>query len=138
MRGEKGERMMENEKALSSARPLIGFPLGLALLLFMLLSMSGIFTCCLHWDKLRSLVRAFRVRDDNAGDTSLDHLPSQKSSPLVISKQKQAQSLLVSMPGDEIPKFVALACPCKPPTEKKLSATGLNKNPTEFAYSVNI
>lgn len=74
---------MENEDASSSARPLIGFPLGLALLLFMLFSMSGFFTCYLHWEKVRSLVRAFRDDDDNAEiQTDFDHLRPQNSLPL--------------------------------------------------------
>ncbi|XP_031279256.1 uncharacterized protein At5g65660-like [Pistacia vera] len=122
---------MENEDASSSARPLISFPLGLALLLFILCSMTGFFTCCFFRDKVRSLVR-FRD-DDNADEiqTNFDHLRPQKSSPLRrISKQKQAQSLLVSMPGDEIPKFVALACPCKPSIVEKLTVTVLDETPT--------
>lgn len=33
-------------------------------------------------------------------------------------KQKQGESLPVMMPGDEFPKFVAVACPRHPPTEE--------------------
>lgn len=39
-----------------SDRPSIGFPLGLALLLILLLFMCGFFTCCIHWNKLRALL----------------------------------------------------------------------------------
>jgi hypothetical protein len=39
-----------------SSRPTLGFPLGTALLLLVIFSLSGIFSCCYHWDKLRSLL----------------------------------------------------------------------------------
>ena len=41
-----------------SARPTLGFPLGTALLLLVIFSLSGMFSCCYHWDKLRSLLRS--------------------------------------------------------------------------------
>jgi hypothetical protein len=37
-----------------SSRP----PLGTALLLLVIFSLSGMFSCCYHWDKLRSLLRS--------------------------------------------------------------------------------
>lgn len=30
-------------------------------------------------------------------------------------KQNQRQSMPVLMPGDEVPKFIAMPCPCEPP-----------------------
>uniref|UniRef100_A0A453MLV7 Uncharacterized protein n=1 Tax=Aegilops tauschii subsp. strangulata TaxID=200361 RepID=A0A453MLV7_AEGTS len=39
-----------------SSRPTLGFPLGTALLLLVIFSLSGIFSCCYHWDRLRSLL----------------------------------------------------------------------------------
>ena len=41
-----------------SSRPTLGFPLGTALLLLVIFSLSGMFSCCYHWDKLRSLLRS--------------------------------------------------------------------------------
>lgn len=34
-------------------------------------------------------------------------------------KENHVQSLPVLMPGDMVPKFIALACPCKAPTDEK-------------------
>jgi len=57
------KNIMEDDPGASS-RPSIGFPLGLALLLLMLFCMSAFFSCCLHWDKLRSLLHS--SPDENA------------------------------------------------------------------------
>ena len=35
-------------------------------------------------------------------------------------KKNQSQSLPVLMPGDQIPKFIALPCPCEPPRPYKV------------------
>ncbi|KAJ4701519.1 Hydroxyproline-rich glycoprotein family protein [Melia azedarach] len=122
---------MESEEAIASAdRPSIGFPLGLALLFVLLFCMSAFLACCLHWDKIRSFILPFSDHDEYddgpADDIQInidDNLP-QKSSPLhMISKQNQGESLLVSMPGDQLPKFVAMACPRKPSTVEKLPVT---------------
>lgn len=53
----------------SSSRPTLGFPLGTALLLIVIFSLSGVFSCCYHWDKLRHLRGSFTDAD---GD-GLDH-----------------------------------------------------------------
>lgn len=55
-----------------SSRPSLSFPLGTALLLIVIFSLSGIFSCCYHWDKLRSLRRSFNT--DHEDDT--DDAPS--------------------------------------------------------------
>lgn len=145
---------MENQDLSPShsdaSRPSLGFPLGTALLLIIIFSLSGIFSCCYHWDKLRSLRRSFS--DDPDPDTHNSHTdieqPPTKSKPtthmvififfsvklisfflclILISftyifflgfydlKQNQTQSLPVLMPGDEMPKFIAMPCPCEPP-----------------------
>uniref|UniRef100_A0A2P2PJZ3 Hydroxyproline-rich glycoprotein family protein n=1 Tax=Rhizophora mucronata TaxID=61149 RepID=A0A2P2PJZ3_RHIMU len=96
-----------------SARPSIGFPLGLSLLLFMLFSMSMLFTCCLHWDKLRSLLGFSSDGDAHVPEADAVHVPQKSASPR-ISKQNPAQSLPVLMPGDQVPKFIAMACPSEP------------------------
>lgn len=36
-------------------------------------------------------------------------------------KQNFAQSLPVMMPGDEVPKFIAIACPCQPPRDERIT-----------------
>ena len=41
-----------------ASRPSLGFPLGTALLLLVIFTLSGIFSCCYHWDKLRSIRRS--------------------------------------------------------------------------------
>ncbi|OAY51091.1 uncharacterized protein At5g65660 [Manihot esculenta] len=108
---------MENEE---STRPSIGFPLGLALLLVMLLFMAGFFTCCLYWDKLRSLL----------GVSSEEISHAQKPTPpQEESKRNRAESLPVLMPGDQVPRFIAMACPCKPPLPEKITIK-VQKPPT--------
>ena len=42
-----------------ASRPSLGFPLGTALLLIIIFSLSGIFSCCYHWDKFRSLRQSY-------------------------------------------------------------------------------
>ncbi|XP_057975941.1 uncharacterized protein At5g65660 isoform X2 [Malania oleifera] len=102
-----------------SSRPSLGFPLGTALLLIVIFTLSGIFSCCYHWDKFRSLRRSFS--DDVDPELAApDESPTSKSNPTYLVKQNQSQTLPVLMPGDEIPKFVALPCPCKPPRAEKV------------------
>lgn len=59
---------MESQDHLSpshvdASRPSLGFPLGTALLLIIIFSLSGILSCCYHWDKLRSLRQSFSDSD---------------------------------------------------------------------------
>ncbi|MBA0685628.1 hypothetical protein Goari_013281 [Gossypium aridum] len=44
---------------MDASRPSLGFPLGTALLLIIIFSLSGFFSCCYHWGKFRSLRRSF-------------------------------------------------------------------------------
>ncbi|XP_023518276.1 uncharacterized protein At5g65660-like [Cucurbita pepo subsp. pepo] len=97
-----------------ASRPSLGFPLGTALLLLVIFTLSGIFSCCYHWDKLRS------IRRSAAQALHHDHhlLPSSpsKSNPTALDLEKnQRESLSVVMPGDSIPKFIAMPCPREPP-----------------------
>ncbi|KAK1439059.1 hypothetical protein QVD17_04874 [Tagetes erecta] len=90
-----------------SSRPTLGFPLGTALLLIIIFSLSGFFSCCYHWDKLRHL------RGSSQDSTS-------KPNSIVTEKNKaEKESLPVIMPGDRIAKFIALPCPCQPPRIQK-------------------
>ncbi|KAL9659741.1 hypothetical protein QQ045_024550 [Rhodiola kirilowii] len=95
-----------------ASRPSLGFPLGTALLLLVIFSLSGIFSCCYHWDKLRSLRRL--PYDDHLESK----LPNNNN-----NKNSAQQSLPVVMPGDEVPRFIALPCPCEPRrwSDKKMS-----------------
>ncbi|XP_051141079.1 uncharacterized protein At5g65660-like isoform X2 [Andrographis paniculata] len=90
------------EGSSSSYRSSLGFPVGTAVLLLVIFSLTGIFSCCYHWDKLRR--RATLVSADA------------KSHHLDLKPAKQHRSSLpVIMPGDSVPRFIALPCPCEPP-----------------------
>ncbi|GMI67715.1 hypothetical protein like AT5G65660 [Hibiscus trionum] len=106
---------MENQVVspphVDASRPSLGFPLGTALLLIIIFSLSGIFSCCYHWDKLRSLRRSF---------ADIQPSPSKPNPDFTDLKKNQSQSLPVLMPGDQIPKFIALPCPCQPPRQDKV------------------
>ncbi|KAL1365460.1 uncharacterized protein At5g65660 isoform X2 [Arachis duranensis] len=85
-----------------ASRPSLGFPLGTALLLIIIFTLSGVFSCCYHWDKFRS----FRQSQFPSSPT--------KSNLNESKKQNREESLPVLMPGDELPKFIAMPCPCQP------------------------
>ncbi|XVE86911.1 hypothetical protein DITRI_Ditri18aG0073700 [Diplodiscus trichospermus] len=113
---------MENQDLsrphVDASRPSLGFPLGTALLLIIIFSLSGIFSCCYHWDKLRSLRRSFADGTDAVAD--IEASPSKPKPDCMDLKKNQGQSLPVLMPGDQIPKFIALPCPCEPPRQDKV------------------
>ncbi|XP_050377890.1 uncharacterized protein At5g65660 [Argentina anserina] len=104
-----------------ASRPSLGFPLGTALLLIIIFSLSGVFSCCYHWDKLRSLRRSFSEDSNPEASDDIEGRSLSKSKPAHLDmKQNQKQSVPVIMPGDQIPKFMALPCPCEPPREEKI------------------
>ncbi|KAK9054176.1 hypothetical protein SSX86_025253 [Deinandra increscens subsp. villosa] len=90
----------------SSSHPILGFPLGTALLLIVIFSLSGILSCCYHWDKLRHL----RPSSDHH-----DHSPSKPKNNPSEAFEKLNESFPVVMPGDRIARFIALPSPCEPP-----------------------
>ncbi|KAK1276085.1 hypothetical protein QJS04_geneDACA001497 [Acorus gramineus] len=98
-----------------TSRPSLGFPLGTALLLLIIFCLSGVFSCCYHWDKIRSFRRSSA---DSDADTDAEAAVASPSSKPVSAhedlKQIQKESLPVLMPGDRIPKFIAWPCPCEP------------------------
>ncbi|KAL4604409.1 hypothetical protein ACB092_10G191500 [Castanea dentata] len=112
-----------------STRPLISFPVGLALLLILLLCMSAFFYCCFQWEKLRSLF--ISSMDDNISDIEADvpNSPRKPLPPHKITKRDESQSFSVLMPGDQVPKFIAMACPCRPPLAEKVTIE-VQKPPT--------
>lgn len=69
-----------------ASRPALGFPLGTALLLLVIFCLSGVFSCCYHWDKLQALRRRRLGRNlsDSDSDSSPDDaIPSpRKASPI--------------------------------------------------------
>ncbi|CAN0838744.1 Uncharacterized protein At5g65660 [Linum grandiflorum] len=90
-------------------RTAIGVPLGLALLLLGLFSLTAVFICCLQWGYLGSLWDAPHQHDTN-------ETHQYKSSPPQLKQSdKEVERLPVLMPGDELPRFIAMACPCQPP-----------------------
>ncbi|XP_028783927.1 uncharacterized protein At5g65660-like [Neltuma alba] len=93
---------------MDTSRPSLGFPLGTALLLIVIFTISGICSCCYHWEKLRSLRRSFQPPLHDSSSPHKSQLPS------MDLKQNRGQSLPVLMPGDEVPKFIAMPCPCEP------------------------
>ncbi|KAK9670138.1 hypothetical protein RND81_13G180200 [Saponaria officinalis] len=93
-----------------ASRPSLGFPLGTALLLIVIFSLSGIFSCCYHWDKFRALRQSYSDQLD------LEAANPSKPNPILLKQNKEEmQSVPVIMPGDQIAKFIAMPCPCQPP-----------------------
>ncbi|KAL1315725.1 uncharacterized protein At5g65660-like [Arachis stenosperma] len=102
-----------------ASRPSLGFPLGTALLLIIIFSLSGIFSCCYHWDKLRS----FRQSQSTPSSSSSPSHPSLSPiKPNLICTSK-GDSLPVLMPGDLLPKFIAMPCPCQPSHPENILVT---------------
>ncbi|KAJ9540708.1 hypothetical protein OSB04_027214 [Centaurea solstitialis] len=107
-----------------SSRPTIGFPLGTALLLIVVFSLSGIFSCCYHWDKLRHLRGEFSDADSDHSDSKPKPIYSEK-------KQDEDRSLPVIMAGDQFARFIAMPCPCEPPRVvlEKITVEEIQKPP---------
>lgn len=65
-------------------RPSLGFPVGLVLLLFMLFTMSGLFSCCLHWEKVLSLLGVSSEDNHSHIEEDVEHLPQKSAPPHVV------------------------------------------------------
>ncbi|PWA55771.1 hydroxyproline-rich glycoprotein family protein [Artemisia annua] len=102
-----------------SSRPTLGFPLGTGLLLIIIFSLSGFFSCCYHWDKLRHL----------RGSIESDDSISKPKPDSTEKKHIENESLPVIMPGDRIAKFIALPCPCEPARLEKIVVKVVEKPP---------
>ncbi|KAA0038642.1 hypothetical protein IC582_007018 [Cucumis melo] len=95
----------------------LSFPVGLVLLLTFLFCMCCFFCCCLHWEKLRSFLGCPDHLHHHHPPIPPPHSPAalsppDKFSPIhTIWKENRPQSVSVLMPGDEVPRFIALACP---------------------------
>lgn len=99
----------------AGSRPSLGFPLGTALLLLVIFTLSGIFSCFYHWDKLRRALSLHLPDLEADGDLS----PTKPKAPHDKLKQQGNQSMSVIMPGDNVPKFIAMPCPCEPPAGRE-------------------
>ncbi|KAG6636736.1 hypothetical protein CIPAW_11G131700 [Carya illinoinensis] len=119
-------------------------------------SLSDIFSFCYRWDRLRSLRESFSRDQDHDADQDIEAASHPNPNPHArffflfedLSFQKfedlkhnQSQILPVLMPGDQIPKFIALSCPCKPPRpdhEKAVVAVNVQKPskplPRQYRY----
>nr|DAD40844.1 TPA_asm: hypothetical protein HUJ06_015167 [Nelumbo nucifera] len=83
---------MENQNLtpshhLDASRPSLGFPLGTALLLIVIFGLSGVFSCCYHWEKLRSLRRSFSQDTTDADEDTLQQPPSKSKPTSMVSNQ---------------------------------------------------
>ncbi|KAE9609102.1 hypothetical protein Lal_00020676 [Lupinus albus] len=96
----------------SSNQVSIAFPLGLSLLVGLLVFICSFFCCYLHWEKFKSLFSSCGLINLQPDFTSDDH--QKPVLPIVMMKRKEGQSLPVMMPGDKVPKFVAIECPHQP------------------------
>ncbi|KAK3411855.1 uncharacterized protein At5g65660 [Eucalyptus grandis] len=106
-------------------RPSLGFPLGTALLLIVIFSLSGIFSCCYHWERLRSLRQSSSDGADPEADP--ENPPWKSAPPSKDVKRDHGQTLPVLMPGDGVPKFIALPSPRQPPREEKTVVVKVQK-----------
>ncbi|MED6188102.1 hypothetical protein PIB30_082816 [Stylosanthes scabra] len=108
------------EESTSSSHVSIGFPLGLALLVTLILFICCCFFCCIHWDKIEAFLITYGVINNSHINMQQPDLPSsnlQQKPPFLPPKQgKDSVSLPVVMPGEVVPRFMAIACPCQPPT----------------------
>lgn len=59
----------------ASTRPTLAFPLGTTLLLIVIFCLSGIFSCCYHWEKLRLLRQRLNHRSSSSSNDRQPQLP---------------------------------------------------------------
>ncbi|XP_054799010.1 uncharacterized protein At5g65660-like isoform X2 [Prosopis cineraria] len=128
---------MEVEDTSSSARVSIGFPLGLALLFALFFFICCFFCCFLHWDKILALLRSHglvHTTDPHSHSQSPDSPSSHPQKPALFPamKQNEVQSLPVLMPGDEVPKFIAMACPCNHLKDGKITIRVQKDDPSDL------
>ena len=54
-----------------------------------------------------------------------------------MMKQNYAKTIPVLMPGDDIPKFIATACPCEPPRDERITILVQKEEATDLCSSGN-
>ncbi|KAH9300829.1 hypothetical protein KI387_012412 [Taxus chinensis] len=111
-------QLMEDlsERRVDAMRPLnLGFPLGTVVLLFVVLGISALFSCCYHWEKIKFLYSS-HTRSILA-DTSIQIVrPNMcdaefSSPPTNLGVEQEGGMLAVKMPGDQAPNFIAMPSP---------------------------
>ncbi|KAF7817070.1 putative transmembrane protein [Senna tora] len=74
-----------------------------------------------RWDKFQSLVPCcaflFNLIQPDSSPSHHHHHLQKPEFPFVMTKQSEIERLPVLMPGDKVPKFIAMACPCHPPRD---------------------
>ncbi|XP_073045366.1 uncharacterized protein At5g65660-like [Primulina eburnea] len=93
----------------SSSRPTIAFPIGTVLLLLVIFGLSGILSFCYHWEKRRHITSRRTARVE-AGALDVGHCKPQ-ALHMNLKLPKNNGLPVVVMPGDNVPKFIALPCP---------------------------
>ncbi|XP_024539702.1 uncharacterized protein At5g65660 [Selaginella moellendorffii] len=110
----------------AATRPALGFPLGTALILFLVFGVSTLFSCCYHWEKIRSHTGRLTANRSSAMDSSAtsssagaaDGAAGDRCCEIDPPKcTKQSLILPVLMPGDQIPRYVAWPSPHGIPDE---------------------
>ncbi|MCL7044223.1 hypothetical protein MKW94_030371, partial [Papaver nudicaule] len=83
--------IVAQNRHVDASRPSLGFPLGTALLLIIIFSLSGFFSCCYHWEKLRSLRRSFSPDDQHRDEDDTDLEADGSSSNIQSPSSKPSQ-----------------------------------------------
>ncbi|XP_073158298.1 uncharacterized protein At5g65660-like [Henckelia pumila] len=105
----------------TGSRPTVAFPVGTALLLLLIFGLSGIFSFCYHWEKRRHAISRRTAAHVEAGTALIDHHVCKPQAPHMNLKQPESQVLpVIVMPGDNVPKFIAVPSPCQPPRLEKI------------------
>ncbi|XP_057731277.1 uncharacterized protein At5g65660-like [Arachis stenosperma] len=111
---------MEIVEESTSRHVSIGFPLGLALLVTLILFMCFFFCCCIHWEKIEAFLISYGVINNPHHPHMTMQQPDLPSThhqnPSFLFPGKECESLPVVMPGDVVPRFMGIACACQPPT----------------------
>ncbi|KAG2692595.1 hypothetical protein I3760_08G059500 [Carya illinoinensis] len=97
----------------------MGFPLSFGLLLTMFFCMIAFYAARIHWNKLRSFLLSSQDVTSDIETDILEYSHRNPVPPCQMPEQSENPSVSVLMPGDQAPKFIAMACPCRPPLYAK-------------------
>ncbi|OWM66158.1 hypothetical protein CDL15_Pgr013375 [Punica granatum] len=105
----------------------MGISIGIAFLLVIIFSSSIAIACCYYRDR-------FQSHHQSSPEPDIEQPPLKPEAMGEGSKFRHGESLPVLMPGDRVPKFVALPCPCEPPREEK-KVVEMQKATAAIAFS---